>query len=269
MAPVFGARHSRRRKWRSPRRSYVLRRVDGGRIMTVARRFPYHFLKGAGQGERGVPLLGVARAISQRPEDRRSIEVRVERQGVRVYAPRSYAVPSNSVAAQSAAAASSEDALTRLLPSAARPLALAISVFAGPDRYQGCRSHQHRCRSVRARGRDGGAAGGCHPGGGSDGAGDRLGPPNVDRHRSIRPPRPRRAGRRDQRAVALGVGPRRVRDPCRRHRRGHGKGRECFLGGDHPAVLPRRSFVVWCDRRHLDPAFRRAGGNDTAYVSSH
>ena len=46
MTPVFGARHSRRRKWRSPRRStyecYELTRAD---FMTVARRFHYHFLK--------------------------------------------------------------------------------------------------------------------------------------------------------------------------------------------------------------------------------
>ena len=50
MTPVVGAGRSRRRKWRSLRRSiyecYELTRAD---IMTVARRFRYHFLK------RGLP----------------------------------------------------------------------------------------------------------------------------------------------------------------------------------------------------------------------
>jgi len=83
-------------------------------------------------------LLGVERAMSQRPEDRRSIEVKVRREGVRVYAQRYYAVPPEAVAARTLTApASSDDALTRLLPSAARPLALATTVFAGPDTTKG------------------------------------------------------------------------------------------------------------------------------------
>jgi hypothetical protein len=83
-------------------------------------------------------LLGVERAMSQRPGDRRSIEVKVRRKGARVYSPRSYIFPATTIDAQSPTArASSDDALTRLLPSAARPLALALSVFAGPDTTKG------------------------------------------------------------------------------------------------------------------------------------
>ena len=61
VTPVFGARHSRRRKWRSPRRSiyecYELTRAD---FMTVARRFHYHFLKRQGKSTSG-PLVNASR----------------------------------------------------------------------------------------------------------------------------------------------------------------------------------------------------------------
>jgi len=82
-------------------------------------------------------VLGLERSAPERPEGMRSIEVKVDRKGVRVYAQRQYQLPpaqkgGSVLAPVSAASASPEDALTRLLPSARLPLALAVTAFASP-----------------------------------------------------------------------------------------------------------------------------------------
>ena len=82
-------------------------------------------------------VLGVERGASDRPEKPRSIEVKVGRKGLRVIAQRQYVLPSAqlnaSAAAPAPAAPSTQDALSRLLPGASLPLALAITAFASPD----------------------------------------------------------------------------------------------------------------------------------------
>ena len=80
-------------------------------------------------------VLGVERGASDRPEKPRSIEVKVGRKGLRVIAQRQYVLPSAQLNASAAAPGptSTQDALSRLLPGASLPLALAITAFASPD----------------------------------------------------------------------------------------------------------------------------------------
>jgi hypothetical protein len=82
-------------------------------------------------------LLGVERSATDRPDTSRSIEVKVGRKGVRVYAQRQYVVPPPAQKGASAVATvrvpSPEEALNRLLPSADLPLALAVMPFANPE----------------------------------------------------------------------------------------------------------------------------------------
>ena len=80
-------------------------------------------------------VIGIDSGTPGQAEDRRSIEVKTSRQGLRVFAQRQYVVP---VAGQSAAVSgasarsrvSAEEALAGLLPAPGRPLALAVSAFA-------------------------------------------------------------------------------------------------------------------------------------------
>ncbi len=82
-------------------------------------------------------VLGIERGVSDRPERPRSIEVKVGRKDLRVFAQRQYVVPSAQPIVSAAAAApaptSTQDALSRLLPSAGLPLALAVTAFDSPD----------------------------------------------------------------------------------------------------------------------------------------
>ena len=83
-------------------------------------------------------VLGVERETPDRADRARSIEVKVGRKGVRVYAQRQYvstrAQNSSTASAQSVAApVSNADALNRVLPSAGLPLALGVTAFASPD----------------------------------------------------------------------------------------------------------------------------------------
>lgn len=82
-------------------------------------------------------VLGFERGVDDRPGREHDIEVTVARKGVKVYAQRHYTAPAG-VSGTSApdtppAAVAVTSALTGLLPSAARPLAVAASTFAGPD----------------------------------------------------------------------------------------------------------------------------------------
>ncbi len=81
-------------------------------------------------------LLGVERGASNRPDSPRSIEVKVGRKGLKVYAQRQYVLPPNGSAETAIAtvrALSPEKALNRVLPSADLPLALAVMPFASPE----------------------------------------------------------------------------------------------------------------------------------------
>ena len=79
-------------------------------------------------------VLGVEPADSRRSARPRSIEVKVARKGVRAYAQRQFAATSIANAGTSTAPpAPQDDAIRRLLPSAARPLAIAVAAFASPD----------------------------------------------------------------------------------------------------------------------------------------
>ena len=78
-------------------------------------------------------LLGVERGASNRPDSPRSIEVKVARKGLRVYAQRQYVLPPPTRGAAAVATIpvpSPEEALNRLLPTAGLPLALAVTPFA-------------------------------------------------------------------------------------------------------------------------------------------
>ena len=82
-------------------------------------------------------VLGVERGRTDGPEaSTRPIEVKVGREGLHAYAQRQYQLqPAKSTGSAMApvSAASSEEALTRLLPSASLPLALAVTAFAGQN----------------------------------------------------------------------------------------------------------------------------------------
>lgn len=82
-------------------------------------------------------MLGVERGRTDGPEaSTRPIEVKVGREGLHAYAQRQYQLqPAKSTGSGMVpvSAASSEEALTRLLPSASLPLALAVTAFAGQN----------------------------------------------------------------------------------------------------------------------------------------
>ena len=84
-------------------------------------------------------VLGIERAASDRPDRARSIEVKVGRKGLHAHAQRQYVAPSSQATASAATAVpgsaganptAERDALSRLLPSAGMPLALAVTAFA-------------------------------------------------------------------------------------------------------------------------------------------
>jgi VWFA-related protein len=80
-------------------------------------------------------VLGVERADTGRPDAPRSIEVKVARRGVKVYAQRQYIAPAPQTSATVAPSAASSalspaEALNRLLPAGSVPLALAVTPIA-------------------------------------------------------------------------------------------------------------------------------------------
>jgi VWFA-related protein len=80
-------------------------------------------------------VIGFDSGMPGQAEDRRTIEVKTRRKGVRVYTQRQYVVPAANPGAAAAATAaqsrvSAETALAGLLPAPGRPLALAVSAFA-------------------------------------------------------------------------------------------------------------------------------------------
>jgi VWFA-related protein len=82
-------------------------------------------------------VIGFERSATNPKDPVRSLEVKVGRKGLRVVAQRSFVAPSSTSAATSAPAAGAPSvtdvALSSLLPSARRPLSIAVTPFAGPD----------------------------------------------------------------------------------------------------------------------------------------
>ena len=115
----------------------VLPDRTGGRTV-VSRNNPSETVPEIFRESEAYYVLGVERGPSDRPDSPRSIEVKVGRKGLRVYAQRQYVAPAGQLRASAAASASgtppsTNDALNRLLPSAGLPLALAVTAFASPE----------------------------------------------------------------------------------------------------------------------------------------
>ncbi len=115
----------------------VLPARTGGRTV-VGRNNPEGVVPAIFQESEAYYVLGIERGTSGLKEDTRSIEVKVARRGARVYAQRHYVLPPASPGATAEpqkllGPVTPQDALNRLLPSASRPLALAVAAFASPD----------------------------------------------------------------------------------------------------------------------------------------
>src|SRR4051812_25887739 len=81
-------------------------------------------------------VLGIERPASNRPDEPRSIEVKVARKGVRVNTQRKYA-PAQLEQSKAGPAGSIAEAFNRVVPSATRPLALDVTVSASPSSAKG------------------------------------------------------------------------------------------------------------------------------------
>jgi VWFA-related protein len=117
----------------------VLPARTGGRTV-VGRNNPEEAVPQIFRESEAYYVLGIERGTSGRPEERRSIDVKVARRGARVYAQRHYvlppAQPGVGVVPQlppGTGTPTAQQALNRLLPSAARRLSLSTTVFANPD----------------------------------------------------------------------------------------------------------------------------------------
>ena len=115
-----------------------------GTLRNIAERTGGRAVLDANNPERKIPeifreseayyVIGFDAATPGQAEDRRTIEVKTTRKGLRVYTQRQYVVPAANPAAASATSAvsrvSAEEALSGLLPAPGRPLTLAVSAFA-------------------------------------------------------------------------------------------------------------------------------------------
>jgi uncharacterized protein (TIGR02217 family) len=115
----------------------VLPARTGGRTV-AGRNNPEGVVPAIFQESEAYYVLGIERGTSGRQEDTRSIEVKVARRGARVFAQRHYVLPPASPNAtaepqKSVGPATPQEALNRLLPSAGRPLSLAVAAFVSPD----------------------------------------------------------------------------------------------------------------------------------------
>jgi VWFA-related protein len=81
-------------------------------------------------------VLGIERAPTDRPDRVRSLEVKVNRRGLRAYTQRKYVAPSIQQAAATKSPATPltvQEALGRLMPTAGVPLGLGVTTFANPE----------------------------------------------------------------------------------------------------------------------------------------
>jgi hypothetical protein len=81
-------------------------------------------------------VLAIERPVAGRPDEPRAIDVKVARRGVRVSTQRTYA-PAQLDLSTAVPPASASEAFNRLVPSAARPLALGVVVSASPSGSKG------------------------------------------------------------------------------------------------------------------------------------
>jgi VWFA-related protein len=116
----------------------VLPDRTGGRTV-VGRNQPEQVVPDIFRESEAYYVLGIERGTSNRADGTRAIDVKVARKGLRVVAQRRYAgLPASATAASTpslatGASPSARDALSRLLPSARVPLALAVTTFASAD----------------------------------------------------------------------------------------------------------------------------------------
>ncbi len=115
----------------------VLPERTGGRTI-VNRNMPEEIVPAIFRESEAYYVLGVDSGVPERRDVARSIEVKVARRGVRVHAQRQFLSPAAQRPSQAGAQQTStrpviDEAIDRLLPSAALPLSLAVAVFASPD----------------------------------------------------------------------------------------------------------------------------------------
>ena len=113
----------------------VLPARTGGRTI-VGRNNPEEVVPSIFRESEAYCVLGIERGFGDRPDEPRSIEVKVARKGVRVYTQRKY-VASQVAKSTARPPASIADAFDRLVPSAQRPLALGVTVSASPENAKG------------------------------------------------------------------------------------------------------------------------------------
>jgi hypothetical protein len=118
----------------------VLPERTGGRTV-VNRNDPEKIVPAIYRESDAYYVLGVERGESSRSDEPRSLEVKVARKGLRVYAQRQYAPSSSSSTATSTApsatiARSPAEALNRLLPSGSVPLVLAVTPIANGQKQK-------------------------------------------------------------------------------------------------------------------------------------
>jgi VWFA-related protein len=109
----------------------VLPERTGGRTVVGMNR-PEEILPAIFRESEAYYVLAIERPTAGRPDEPRSIEVKVARRGVRVYTQRKYAAAQLDLST-AVPPASATDAFNRLVPSAARPLALGVVVSASPS----------------------------------------------------------------------------------------------------------------------------------------
>ncbi len=112
----------------------VLPARTGGRTI-VGRNDPEQIVPAIFGESEAYYVLGIERATTDRADRLRSLEVKVNRRGMRAFTQRKYVAPPVRQNASTAAPAppSLQDALGSLMPTAGIPLGLGVTTFANPD----------------------------------------------------------------------------------------------------------------------------------------
>jgi VWFA-related protein len=112
----------------------VLPARTGGRTI-VGRNDPEQLVPAIFSESEAYYVLGIERTRTDRPDRIRSLEVKVNRKGLRAYTQRKYVAPSVGQAASAPAVPllSLDEALHKLMPTAGVPLGLGVTTFANPD----------------------------------------------------------------------------------------------------------------------------------------
>lgn len=112
----------------------VLPARTGGRAI-VGRNDPEELVPAIFSESEAYYVLGIERSATDRPDRMRSLEVKVNRRGLRAYTQRKYVAPSARQAPSTPAPplVSLEDALHKLMPTPGVPLGLGVTTFANPE----------------------------------------------------------------------------------------------------------------------------------------